>query len=69
MEEVNLPEARTTVELVAVLQRARKRADGIQLLWPLPPCVDAAAWYAEVPLRLDVGGCWLEQLGLAGRGL
>jgi methylenetetrahydrofolate dehydrogenase (NADP+) / methenyltetrahydrofolate cyclohydrolase len=68
VEEVSIPaEGATTEQLVAVLRDVRERADGIQLMWPLPPQVDAATVYAAVPRELDADGCsWLAQMELAG---
>ena len=68
VEELSVPvEGATTKHLIAVLRDVSERADGIQLMWPLPPQVDAAAVYAAVPLELDADGCsWLAQMELAG---
>ncbi|CAK0867216.1 unnamed protein product [Prorocentrum cordatum] len=68
VEELRVPaEGATTAQLVAVVREACERADGIQIMWPLPAQVSAAAVYAAVPEELDADGCrWLSQMELAG---
>jgi len=53
--ELDLPESATTHELVRLL-KDHPEADGIQLMWPLPPTIDAREAYAAIPSRQDVDG-------------
>lgn len=55
--EINLDGASTTTDsLLSEIYRIRDEVDGVQVMWPLPPGVDAARVYDAVPLAKDVDG-------------
>jgi len=55
--EVNLDETSTTTDaLLSEIYKIRDTVDGIQVMWPLPPSVDAARVFNAVPLAKDVDG-------------
>lgn len=54
--EVRLEAETTTDALLSEIYRLRDEVDGIQVMWPLPPGVDAARVYNAVPLAQDVDG-------------
>ena len=51
----NLPESATTEDVLKAISLAKSR-DGIQLMWPLPPHIDAEACYSAIPVAQDVDG-------------
>jgi len=55
VEEVNLPESVSTEQLLAELRRHHD-SDGLQLMWPLPPHIDATLAYSAIPMYQDVDG-------------
>lgn len=54
--EVRLDATTTTDALLSEIYRLRDEVDGLQVMWPLPPGVDAARVYNAVPLAKDVDG-------------
>ncbi len=56
VDHVDLPEGSSTADVIAAVRSAARSSDGIQLMWPLPPQVDAAEAYAAVPPSKDVDG-------------
>lgn len=67
VEEMRLPEATSTKELLGVLGDVCERVDGLQLMWPLPAHIDPVACYSSVPNAIDADGAmWLARLELAG---
>lgn len=67
VEELAFSKDVTTEQLAAALQSVCERVDGVQLLWPLPPQVDALTVYSTIPVGVDVDGAhWLSQMELAG---
>jgi len=55
VEEVNMPHNTTTELLLAELRRQHD-CDGLQLMWPLPPHIDATRAYSSIPMHQDVDG-------------
>jgi len=71
VEEMWLPHDASTESVAALLRllvlEQGDDIDGIQLMWPLPPHVDAAHVTAQIPLHLDVDGChYLGLMNCAG---
>mmetsp|Transcript_81353 Transcript_81353/g.213577 ORF Transcript_81353/g.213577 Transcript_81353/m.213577 type:complete len:624 (-) Transcript_81353:30-1901(-) len=55
VREINLPASATTDQLLQEIEKHRD-ADGIQLMWPLPPTVDPIAALEAIPASQDVDG-------------
>uniref|UniRef100_A0A7S2H5S5 4a-hydroxytetrahydrobiopterin dehydratase n=1 Tax=Haptolina brevifila TaxID=156173 RepID=A0A7S2H5S5_9EUKA len=67
VEEMVLPEATSTAELVGVLRGVCERVDGLQLMWPLPTHIDAVAAYEQIPRAIDADGAtWRATMELGG---
>jgi len=67
VQEILLPPTTTTDELLSQLYTLDNDAtvDGIQLMWPLPPQIDAAKAYNSISLDRDVDGAhYIGQLEL-----
>mmetsp|Transcript_28967 Transcript_28967/g.42281 ORF Transcript_28967/g.42281 Transcript_28967/m.42281 type:complete len:1000 (+) Transcript_28967:2-3001(+) len=55
VNEINLPESTSEEDLLSHLYSVRN-CDGIQLMWPLPPHINAAKVYNSIPKDRDVDG-------------